>query len=186
MSKSWIAALRESRIGWLVRLAAFGLYAVAAAFFTIVGGMIWRGDVWSFLIYAERPYSHLAGGFVFLGAAYYLHVGYRNDARAWKRLMAKAVLALFGVGMAALIGEIGIRLILIKQQASGSLSQLRDERAMERVLKSDNPHPMAAIIDISDHLDLVFELRPGLNTEFGHRILRTNKHGMRADVDYAL
>lgn len=167
-------------------LSAMCLLVLALFLFVVVGGMIWRGDVWAFIIYAEDPYAHLAGGLACLGVAYYLWRGYRNDARAWRRLAAKWVILLFSLALAALVGEIGIRGILIKQQQSGSLEKLRDERAMERLLQSDNPHPMAAIIDVSDNLDLVFELRPHLDMKFGHRILRTNKHGMRSDVDHSL
>jgi hypothetical protein len=126
-----------------------------------------------------------AGGVACLLVAYYLWRGHQLDARAWGRLAAKWMLALFSLSLAALVGEIGIRAILIQKQQAGSIDRLRDERAMDRVLQSDNPHPMAAIIDVSENLDLVFELRPNLDMKFGHRILRTNRHGMRSDVDYA-
>ena len=182
----WISNLNESGAGWIIKVAAGFFVAAGLALLVIVAGMIWRGDVWAFIIYAENPYAHLAGALGCLLVGYYLWRGYRHDLRTWGRFAGKCVLAGFGLSVAVVIGEIGIRAYLIKQQESGSINQLRDERAMDRVLQSDNPHPMAAIIDVSTNINLVFELRPGLDMKFGHRTLRTNRHGMRSDVDYAV
>lgn len=182
--KKWISNLNNSGAGWIIKVAS-GLFGAAGlALLVIVAGMIWRGDVWAFIIYAENPYAHLAGALGCLFVGYYLWRGYRHDLRTWGRFAGKCVLAGFGLSVAVVIGEIGIRAYLIKQQESGSINQLRDERAMDRVLQSDNPHPMAAIIDVSTNLNLVFELRPGLDMKFGHRTVRTNRQGMRSDVDY--
>lgn len=180
----WIRDLHKSGAGWMVKIAAGLLGVAGVALLVIVAGMIWRGDVWAFIIYAENPYTHLAGAFGCLVVGYYIWRGYRHDVRTWGRFIGKCFLAGFGLGIAAVIGEIGIRAQLIKQQKSGSIHQLRDERAMDRVLQSDSIHPMAAIIDVSTNLQQVFELRPGLDMKFGHRKVRTNRHGMRSDVDY--
>lgn len=177
---------RRSPTAWIIHLMTLGFLVAGMLLLVIVAGMLWRGDVWAFIIYAENPYAHLAGGLACLGVAYFLWRGYRNDARAWGRLAGKCLLAVISLAMAAVAGELGIRFIMIQQQQAGSIERLREMRAMNELLVSDNPHPMAHIIDLSNNLNLIFELQPNLNTQFGHRTLRTNRHGMRSDVDHSI
>lgn len=171
--------------GWLVRLAVTGCYLIAALYFLLVILMLWKGDVWAYIIYAENPYAHLAGGLLFLLLGYLLRVGHRLAARDWKLLAAKCVMLGFSLGLAWVIGELGLRFILIKQQESSSLERLRELKAKGKKVPIKSDHPMAAIIEFSENQRLVYELQPNLDMEFGHKTLRTNSRGMRSDRDYA-
>lgn len=183
---AWVCALHKVGYGWPARLLACGCWACALAMAIVVIGMLVRGDVWAYVIYAENPYGHLALGLLFGLAGFFLWSGYRKDARFWLRLTGRFVLLLCSVGLTALIGEAALRYALYRKQQAGSIDRLREERSMDRLVQSDNPHPMAAIVDVSDNLRLVFELRPHLDMSFGHRVLRTNAQGMRSDKDVAV
>lgn len=183
--KILLANLRAVAGGWLVRAAICGCYLIAVIYFLLVALMAWRGDVWAYIIYAENPYAHLAGGLMFLLFAHILRVGHLFNGRDWKLLIAKCVMLCFSIAMALVIGELGLRYILIKQQESSSLERLREMKAKGKKVPIKSDHPMAAIIEFSENQKLVYELQPHLNMEFGHKTLRTNSRGMRSDNEYS-
>lgn len=171
--------------GWFIRLAIAGCYGIAFAYFLLVALMLWRGDVWAYIVYAENPYAHLAGGLVFLLLAHILKVGDSRPARYWKLLAGKCVMMLISLSVAFAIGEIGLRAILIQQQKAGSMERLRELKAANQKIPIHSDHPMAAIIELSANRDLVYELQPNLAMDFGHKRLVTNSRGMRADREFA-
>jgi len=170
--------------GWLIRLAVFGCYLIAAVYFLLVFLMMLKGDVWAYIIYAENPYAHIAGGALFFLMAHVLRVGHIYTARDWKLFAAKSIMLCFSVSIAWVVGELGLRYILIKQQESSSIERLRELKAKGKKIPITSDHPMAAIIELSENQNLVYELQPGLNMEFGHKALRTNSRGMRSDNEY--
>lgn len=70
--RSMILQIKQSRFVWIIDLIVYGCLLAALLFFVVVGGMLWRGDVWAFIFYAENPYLCLAGGLFFLAVACYL------------------------------------------------------------------------------------------------------------------
>lgn len=171
---------------WLLRLTVLGCYAAAAGCFLLVGLMLWTGGVWAYLIYAENPYAHFFGGLFFLLVAHIVRHGHRYGPGEWRRLAGQCALLLFSLVFSWLAGEAALRMLLSRQQQAGSMEKLRSMRARgeEPPVKSD--HPLAEIIALSEHIDLVYELKPNIDRKFGHRILRTNSAGMRSDREYAL
>jgi len=178
--------LHQSRARGLLYAGVVFLYTIAATCFFIVGAMLVRGDVWAYIIYAENPYAHALAGWGCLLLARFFSSGYRCGVSFLKQMLAKSLLLLIGISISFLFGEVAIRWLLYKQQQAGSIERLHDhdQRAMREVAKSQHHSPLAHIINLSSNLKLVFELQPDLDMLFGHRVLRTNKHGMRADYDH--
>ena len=185
--RAWLERIRETTVGrWLMRMAVWGCAGIAAGYFLLVALMLWRGKPWAWGLYAERPYAHLAGGLAFLFLAYLLHAGYRNSARAWGVFAGKCLLLTVATLLAFGVGELVLRRVVVMRQQAGSIEQLRKLKAKGATPPIRSDHPLAVIIELSDDLDLVYELQPHLDMEFGHRKLRTNQHGMRADKDFTL
>jgi len=183
--KSLLEQMRAVAGGWLVRLSMYGCCVIAAIYFLLVALMAWKGDVWAYIIYAENPYAHLVGGLLFLLLAHILRVGHLYNGRDWKLLIAKCIMLCFSIATALVMGELGLRYILIKQQESSSIERLREMKAKGKKIPIKSDHPMAAIIEFSENQKLVYELQPHLNMEFGHKTLRTNSRGMRSDKEYS-
>lgn len=184
--KTHIHTFKQFGNSWPARLVIAGCSVIACLYFLIVGLMIWKGDIWAYIVYAENPYAHFAGGLVFLLLGHILRVGDSYSARDWKLLAAKSVMLCFSLVTAFFIGEIGIRMILLKQQQAGSVERLREMKENKEDIPIRSTHPLAAIIELSDNMDLVYELQPNLDMEFGHKLLRTNSRGMRSDQEFTL
>ncbi len=170
---------------WVRVVAAWGFLALAGAYFLIVGLMIWKGGTWAYIIYAEDPIAHLAGGLVCLFAWYVLDRGHKNSAAQWRTFAAKLVLLSISVGLSLLVGEVGLRAILIKKQEQNSLSRLAKlEKSGARIpIRSHNA--LAAIIQVSDDANLFYELKHSFATNFGGHTLEINADGLRDSVTYA-
>jgi lysophospholipase L1-like esterase len=184
----WYQAQYADSRGWWrwVRwggAVACGAAAVACFFLTAWIAVTCRPWAWG--VYAENPYAHAAGGLAFLGAAWMLGDGYRRPRIVWVRGAGRVALLAAGLVFAWGAGEILLRAILIRQQEAQSLDRLRHLRDANRKLPVRSSHPMAYIIEPSDNGRLVYELRPGLDMEFGRKTLRTNRDGLRADREFA-
>ncbi|HMP74994.1 MAG TPA: GDSL-type esterase/lipase family protein [Kiritimatiellia bacterium] len=170
--------------GWWGRLAVAGLILLACGFFLLTGLMAVYGIPWAYIVYAEAPYQNFFIGLGLLFAAWVVGKGWRSPARAWARLAGRCVMFGLSISISALAGELLLRAMLIRNQEQNSLDRLKHLRAMGRKLPVRSSHPMAHIIEPSDHSQLVYELQPNLEMEFGHRLVRTNADGMRDDRDY--
>jgi lysophospholipase L1-like esterase len=180
----WIADLWSWRGGWLASAISWGMFLVALCYFTVVGLLLWKGYVWAYIFYAERPFAHLFGGLAFLFGWHYVRRGYKNDAAAWRALGGRCLLLTVAVLLSAAIGEVGLRLILMRQQQAQSLTRLQEMVLRNQPRPVRSLHPMSFIIQPSADKNLVFELQPNLNTNFGHRLVRTSRQGFREDRDY--
>ena len=188
-----MAGIREHwerwSLGWPGRLASWALIGIVAACLAEVVALIAMGGTWeirSLHLHAANPLPRLllAAGAGF--AAYFIRRGGRNSGREWAQIAGRLVLCAFSTAVALLATEIGLRLILKHMQAEQSLDKLG---AVSRRLTKEqivSGHPLAAITQKSADPRLIYELKPNLNMEFGHRTLRTNRLGLREDRDFAV
>ena len=160
-------------------------FAVGTGYAALVCLMAWEGGPWAHGIYAERPLAHLAGAVVFFFAGYVLRRGYRNSTRDWLRFAGRTVLLTISLALSLLAAEIGLRAYLEKQQVSNSMERLKSLRRQGRKAPFHSTHPLAKIIEPSPNPALVYELQPGLDVDFGHVRVRTNRQGMRDSHEYA-
>lgn len=170
--------------GWLGWVALAGCWAGAAASFGLVALLLVYGIPWARVVYAEDPYAHAAAGLGFLFLAWVVRVGWRSPARDWGRLLGKGAMLLVSLALSFALGELLVRTMLIRNQEANSLDRLKHLRAQGKKLPVQSSHPLAHIITPSDHSRLVYELQPDLELKFGHRLVRTNRNGMRDDRDY--
>ena len=177
----WVWGFQGGWLGWLI---VAGCWACAAGCFGLVALLVVFGIPWARVVYAEDPYAHLAAGLGFLFLAWVVRVGWRSPARAWGRLLGKGAMLLVSLALSFALGELLVRTMLIRNQEANSLDRLKHLRAQGKKLPVRSSHPLAHIITPSDHSRLVYELRPDLELKFGHRLLRTNRDGMRDDRNY--
>lgn len=172
--------------GWLGRLAVAGLIALACGFFLLTLLMMRYGIPWAYIVYAEAPYQNFFIGVGLLLLAWVVGKGWRSPASAWRAVIGKTVMLMFSLVLSFAAGELLLRTLLIRNQEKNSLDRLKQLRALGKKLPVRSSHPMAHIIEPSDHSRLVYELQPNLDIIFGHRVLRTNADGMRDDVNYPI
>ena len=169
------------------RATFWGLVLVAAACLAEVAGLIVMGGPWEVRrlhLHAANALPRLLAATLAALAAYVVRRGVHNTGREWGRFAGKAALCLFSTALAVLTAEAGLRLILKRTQALQSLDRIDEVSRQLTKEEIQSRHPLAIITRKSANPRLVFELRPGLNMEFGHRTLRTNRMGLRADRDY--
>ncbi len=161
-------------------------YAGGAGLLALTCWRGWLGQPFAVphVIYVEQPLPHLLAGLAALFVGYVLQRGYRNDARAWARLTGKGVMLAISGALSLGVAEIGYRAILRRAQKQSALTRLRDARAGGRPARVKSATPLASIVDLSPHEELGYELQRNLDTKFGHRVLRTNDEGLRADRNY--
>ncbi len=170
--------------GLFGRLVVAGLIAIACGFFLLTALMMRYGIPWAYIVYAEAPYQNFFLGLLFLFLAWLVGKGWRSPAREWRRFLGKGAMLLVSLVLSFAAGELLVRALLIRNQEQNSLDRLKHLRAAGKKLPVRSSHPMAHIIEPSDHSRLVYELQPNLDMLFGHRRLRTNADGMRDDRDY--
>lgn len=107
----------------------------------------------------------------------------RREAGEWKLFLARLVLVSASLGISLLGAEIAVRVFFEWRLGDNSIERLREYEAGKNV-SIVSTHPLAAIVRLSADSKLVFELRPNLDLDFGHRRVRTNRAGMRQDSDY--
>jgi len=168
-----------------VFLIACGMFSAAIICFMLFFLILFRGDPWAYFIYAENPYAHFFGGIVYALAGYYFLKGHRDNRATWYRIFGKTILLLLSLTLSFMAGEIGLRWMLKSRQAANSVENLKDlqKAKVNQSIRSD--HPLAEIIQPSEHSSIVYELQPDLDTDFGGYRLRTNRDGMRESRDYS-
>lgn len=164
----------------LIRL---GLLAAAAACFFLAAAVVVRGEPWAFIVYAEDPYAHAAGGFLFLAAWHWFGRGYREGWPVWRARLGKAALAGFGFVFAFATAEVGLRVLMNQRQQGNTVEALRElDRQKPKEIRTT--HPLGLIIEPSPFPSVVYQLRPDLDLPFGGHPLRTNADGLRESIDY--
>lgn len=169
------------------RAAFWGCVAIAAVALAEVVALIIIGGAWElkrFHLHAANPLPRLLAASVAGALAYGIRRGVHHTRQDWARVAGRLVLCAFSTVLALLAAEVGLRLTLKRMQAMQSLDRLD---TVSRGLSQDqirSGHPLAAITQKSINPRLVFELKPGLDMEFGHCRLHTNKMGLREDGDY--
>lgn len=176
----WIEWMWSLGRGWVGRLICTGLWMLALICFFLAGAIIVRGTHWATVIYAEDPYAHIVGGLAFLGLAEFMRHGYRTPMATVKKRAGQIALLTLSFGLCFLAGEFGLRRLLIARQHGNTLEALQ-QRARQPIRST---HPLGAIIQPSAWPSVIYELQPGLTTNFGGRTLRTNTKGQREDRDY--
>lgn len=163
---------------------AWGFFAVGLICLTLVVLMIYRGDVWAWIIYAEKPVPHLLGGLGALFAWYTILFGYRNTRTQWIQWIGRVSLVAFACVFTLLAGEVALRMYGMARLNAGSIEELKRYQRQGAKPPVRSTHPLALIVQLSDDPRVVYELQPDLDTEFGHHRLKTNHDGIRATRDY--
>lgn len=167
-------------------LVAWGCFVGGCALLIIVGGMVWRGQPWAFIVYAEKPLPHLAAAVAGLLAWYFLLWG-RGDPKGFiLRVAGKGFLVAISAVLSFAVAEVAVRSVLQGQQQENSLEKLKKLRQEGKPIPIKSANPLAVIIEPSSDTNLFYELMPNINTNFGNRTLRTNGDGMRESRDYAV
>ena len=121
--------------------------------------------------------------FLFVGvaasmAAYVWWEG--GPARKYK--VANLTLMSVSVLFTGLAVEAGLRFFLQRTQGFNSVQQLFNPNPVGN-LPTKSAHPLLTITRLSADQGLIYELQPNVDMEFGHKRLRTNAAGFRADRD---
>lgn len=179
--------------GWparLRRLAALGLFAAGALMALKLGLMLWHGGETAWIIwrgrglYAGHPYRYLCWGLADFLGGYVLLVLPRYRGRDWARLAGRVVLLAVSAGLTLLAAEVGLRAYLVTKLQANSMAHLKQLYREGKKPEVRTTHPMSIIIRPTDDPVLVYELQPNLDMDFGHKRLRTNRDGLRADRAY--
>jgi len=165
-------------LAWVCLFVA-GVAAVEIGLIMLAGGDWKHGG-----IRIGAPLIRLYVFCVFLFLWYLLRYGLSHGRQEWGRFVGRVILMAFSVTIALFAAEIGLRAYYRGLQVSQSLDQVNEIAAKLKKKKIHSSHPLAAIIQKSQDPLLVYELRPNIEMEFGHKSLRTNSRGMRASREY--
>ncbi len=181
----------RSRIGsllawWPVQAMAWFFFLVGVVWAGFVGLIIYKGGTWAHIVFASRPIRDSVVSIAAFMIWHALRHAGRYTARDWGRMTARAVMLALSLGVSLLAAEIGLRVWLARTQTRNSIESLRRLRAKGEPIPVYTTHPLAIIVQPSDNLRLIYDLLPSLDIDFGHTRVRTNKLGMRQDLDYPL
>lgn len=166
--------------GWVL----LGVCAVCLA--QVVGIMVMGGE-WRWRgLHASHPIPRLIGAFFAWIGWYGIRHGLRQGRKEWGRFAGRIILAGFSLALAFLTAEVGLRVFLQRIQSAQSLDQLGSASSKLTQEKIRTTHPLAAIIRKSGYSNLIYELQPNLEMEFGHCSLHINAAGMRKSREYAV
>lgn len=168
----------------LALVAAWLCFFIGAGCLFMVGLMIWKGGIWAKYIYVAKPLHNLASAAAAFLAWHVLRTGIGRFMQTWKAFTAKVVLLSVSTALTCLTAEIGMRLYFQRTQMTSSLQHLKELKAKGKPIPFHSTHPLAYIIEPSTNHEVVYELQPNLNLDFGHHELVTNKEGMRQRRNY--
>jgi hypothetical protein len=177
----------EPRAWRLVRQTlAWAMLAGAVIAFAEVAVIIWHGGPWTWnrWFHALNPYSRLLAGTAALIGGYVLRRGCRNTAGEWGRVALRLLLLAFSVAVTCLAAEVVLRVYLKWAQDTQSIERLEQGPSAVDKLRIRSNHPLSLIIQRSRYPSVVYELKPNIDREFGHRLLRTNSQGLRESREY--
>ncbi len=151
----------------------------------------WNGGQWQFSmlgirVSAGHPKRYLVLGTGALLMTHLFWVGFKRSPREWLALVGRLVLLGVSLALSIVVAEQGLRISLRQGESSGNMQDLADFEQDEASVEVQAAHPLASVTRVSANKKLVYELRPNLDTKFGHRELRSNRTGLRADRDYTI
>ena len=165
-------------LGWL-------LLGGAVFCLLMVAGIAWAGGRWEFMgLSARTPRDRLVGAAVCFVLWLVVRTAGQATPRKWAALAGRLAFLTISLALSWKVGEQLTRQRLRQTQGFNSLEALRDVET-GRAIRPHSSHPLARIVQLSPNRSLVYELRPGLDMDFGHRRVRTNSRGMRDSREYA-
>lgn len=168
------------------RIAGWVLLGVCLVCVAEVVGILVAGGEWEWRgLHASHPMPRLTAAFAAWFGWYVVRHGLSQGRREWRQFAGRLVLMGFSLVLALLTAEVGLRAFLQRAQSAQSLDQLDKRAARLTRKKIQSSHPMAAIIQKSEYANVVYELKPDLEMEFGHCRLHINHVGMRKSREYA-
>ena len=157
--------------------------------------IIWRvrcGDHWRFAVgFLLREHGHetlarvdpcgeIALVLVLFALLYVVWRGPQTVRREWKTVLGRIILMSVSIAFTLLAAEITLRSVMATRSRANDINALRKKQTGKRV-RVQGTHPLIHIIRASANTNLIYDLQPGLDIDFGHRRLRTNADGMRQD-----
>jgi lysophospholipase L1-like esterase len=180
----WLHAARLFAAVCFLLLAALMVLKLALMF--IKGGetawFFWR----SHGIYAGHPLKYFIVGCGAWLVGWILLRLRRNTARDWAHFAGKLVMLAFSIALPLVVCEVGLRAYLISQREFNSLDRLKTAFRAGKKPSVNTTHPLSEIIRPSDDPQIVYDLQPDLEMDFGHHRVHINHLGLRADKDYPL
>lgn len=168
----------------ILQLAAWGFFALGLLCFFMISLMVWSGGVWACIIYVSKPLNNFLCGIASLFIWYMIHYGVHNTRNEWKSFYSRMILLAFSLTFSFLAGECIIRACYTARQNANSMEVFKAARKNGKAIPIRSTHPLATIIQPSDNQKIIYELQPHLDTNFGHKLVRTNSEGMRKNRDY--
>jgi hypothetical protein len=171
------------------RVIALLLFLVGVGALILVALIAWEGGRWTrtiggITLSAGNPRSRLLLAVIALLAGRVLWTGGPRGRRLWVEMAGKLLLLGLSLAVSWSLGERILRRVLRNHESSGGLRQLEAFNDGEDIeVRAD--HALAGITRVSPNKSLAYEIKPNLDTEFGHRSLKTNSDGMRESRDYA-
>ncbi len=166
-----------------IRITAWGCLIVSLLCLAEVVLIVIKGGEWNYVIHVHNPRSRLLFAVLFVLAWYGLRYGLQFTRQQWRQFIGRLILAAFSAGLALLAAEIVLRLYLQRTQSMQSIRHLK-KGGHPKGLTIMSTHPLAAITQPSDDPNLLFELIPDFEMNFGGQWLRTNHDGNRQDRNY--
>ena len=158
-------------------------------FYAMVLGVVITGGRYTLPVLGwsvKNPDSRLLIGTVFLLLWFILAKVRHWDRRARWAALGKSILLCFSLGITLVIAEITTRAFLQQKVGNFSLEQLSEFQEDSDIVRPTTAHPLAVIIKLIEHPQLVYELQPNISMDFGHTELVTNGDGLRSRSDYAI
>ena len=159
-------------------LLSFGFAFVATVCAIMLVMNAWKGESRAIEIYIGKPYEKLAVGLVCLLALYLSRTAFRGTRRYWTRLAGRLSLFAMSVAMCLAAGELAVRLLMLGRLNARRIDLLRRHERGERI-RVRGSHPLCHIVRVSPHERLIYELQPGMDIHFGHKIFKSNMAGFR-------
>jgi lysophospholipase L1-like esterase len=174
-------ASRWGRVtGWILLVVCAVCLAQVVGIMVVGGEWRWRG------LHASHPMPRLMGAFIAWLGWYVVRHGLSQGRKEWGRFVGRVILAGFSLALGFFTAEVGLRVFLQRTQSAQSLDQLGAASSKLTQEKIRTTHPMAAIIRKSKYPNVVYELKPDVDREFGHIRLHINGAGMRKSREYAV
>ena len=179
--RNWIQKFGETPLG---KILAWGLLVLCLFNVIVLILMAVKGGPLDHVIHATHHKPRIilvaCGWFGW----FFLRYGVNYGRRQWLIFTGRLFLCVFSTALAFLTAEVALRVILKRTQDSQSLDRLDaiSSQLTEETISSS--HPLAALVRRSANSKLIYELRPGLEREFGHQWVKINSAGMRDTREY--
>lgn len=155
------------------------------AMIVITGGR-WEGEFLGLKLSAGTADSRLLVGIALLWLRYLICKRPALDSAQRKQVLGKSFLLLFSLALTFPVAEVATRILLQRNTGAFDIKKLAEFQESRGFAKPTTATPLAHIIKLIDHPELVIDLQNNLNFVFGNKQLITNSDGMRAAKDYSI